>query len=88
MVQIESNIKFLGPVFCNTPKQKTQEQSPKVSEGAGEESHKDLSDTNAEDFMNHRRTLRNDFVAPRVVEMSAKTNTLKDKERGKEVSRG
>ena len=27
---------------------------------------------NAEDFINHKRTLRNDFLAPRVVGMGAK----------------
>ena len=50
----------------------TPKQSPKKSEDAGEESHRDLSDENAEDFMNHKRSLRNDFVAPRVVGMGAK----------------
>ena len=58
--------------FCNTSKQKTLEQSPKASEDADEESYKDLSDKNAEDFTNHKRTLNNGFVAPREVVMGAK----------------
>ena len=59
--------------ICNTPKQKTLEQSPKASEDADEESHRDLSDKkNAKDFTNHKRTLRNDFVAPREVGMGTK----------------
>ena len=60
------------PPICNTPKQKTLEQSPKASEDAEEESHRDLSDKNAEDFMNHKRTLRNDFVTPWEVGMGTK----------------